>query len=175
MSGFGAEKPDLLIVGEAPRGKDDKDGKPFAGEPGLLLRGQLSEVGIKSVYYTNLIKCAPPFGVKIPAAAVKACRKYLDAEIAELKPKWVATLGSLPSKAVLKKAKITEAHGQVVPFGTIQGVPLFDPGYAIRDPSKMPTFKADVRRLSRAMRGELIKTTIEWEVIDAEKSRSIYQ
>lgn len=168
MPGIGDKNPDILIIGESPRGKDDKTGIPFSGEPGVLLKRELEDSKLRSIYYTNLIKCTPKFGTKIPAAAVKACRKYLDREIEELKPEWIATLGSLTSKSVLKKAKITEAHGQVVDLKGRKGMPLFDPGYAIRDPSKMPTFQADIRRLARATRDELKPTEVDWDWVRVE-------
>lgn len=168
MPGVGDSNPEILIVGEAPRNKDDKTGTPFTGEQGVLLRQELADSKLKRVFYTNLIKCSPPYGTKIPAAAVKACRKYLDQEIKALNPEWVATLGSLPAKAILKRAKITEAHGQVVTMDGWQGMPLYDPGYAIRDPAKMPTFKADIRRLARAINDELTPTEVEWDWVRSE-------
>src|SRR5690348_8963136 len=60
-----------------------------------LLESQLEEVGLdpSRVYYTQAIKCAN-FEDDVSNADVKACRQYLDAEIAEIKPSHILTLGN---------------------------------------------------------------------------------
>lgn len=170
MASTGHEKPDVLIIGESPHSKDDKEGVPFKGDIGKLLHQTLDEAGIGKVRITYLVKCPTSDGKAPDKESTKACREYLDKEIAEYKPKWIVALGSAAAKAVLKKSKITMEHGQINPITVngvaAQGIAIYSPAYCARDPSKLPEFKADFQRLGRAIRGEDKKADILVEVVD---------
>jgi len=157
---------ELLIVGEAPGEQEARAGEPFTGRSGQLLRAELAKAGITSYTITNTVKCRPPDNRTPTNEEIKACREYLDAELAEYKPKFVLTLGNVPSKALLKKAKITEAHGQLIPTGSFVGMPAYHPAYALRDPSKLLPLRKDIERLAREMRGEeAISTDVDWKLV----------
>lgn len=176
VSGEGNPKAPLLIIGEAPGGNEARTGRPFTGRSGQLLRSELHNQGITDFYITNVVKCRPPDNRTPTPKEVKACRKYLDAELTTIQPKYVLTLGALASKQVLKKAKITEAHGQLIDMGTFTGMPAYHPAYCLRDPSKLPALQHDLARLARAMRGEINRTPVKWEVVNAKNvERFIYQ
>lgn len=148
-----------MIVGEAPGAEEDKRGQPFVGRSGQVLREELRAVGIDpdECYITNTVKCRPPENDKPKAGQIKACKKYLDAEIASVKPEYVITLGSVPTKAVLKKAKITEVHGQVIDLGAFKGMACFHPAYTLYDPSKLPVLKKDFKRIADEINGVKVK------------------
>jgi uracil-DNA glycosylase len=56
--GEGALRPRLMLVGEQPGDVEDRDGHPFVGPAGRLLREVLGEIGIDpaDVYLTNSVK-----------------------------------------------------------------------------------------------------------------------
>lgn len=164
------EDVELLVIGEAPGEQEARTGKPFCGKSGQLLRAELAKAGITEYTITNTVKCRPPDNRAPTPEEIKACRKYLDAELEQFKPKYVLTLGATASKAVLKKPKITEAHGQLIETENFVGMPAFHPAYALRDPSKLMPLRRDIERLARTMRGEKAvgDEEIDWKVITSQ-------
>ena len=170
MSGIPPQKNvKIIVVGEAPSVIEDKRGVPFLGEAGKILRNELHKNKLLDhTYITQLVKCAPPKGRAPTAAEIKACRPYLEQEIAELKPGYVVTTGVIPTKTLFRgKAKISQFHGEVIenPKVSYIGMPLFHPAYTLRDPSKLPALQDDITRLARLMQGGLRNDTVNWTVV----------
>ena len=162
------KQPLVMIVGEAPGAKEDQRGRPFIGQSGQLIRTKLQQTGITNYYITNTVKCRPPDNRTPTPKEAKACKQYLDGEIREVKPDYIVALGALASKVVLKKAKITECHGQLVPLGKITGIPIYHPAFALRDPSKLPAIEHDLARLKRAMDGESFQDDFNYRVVHSD-------
>lgn len=140
------------------------------GKSGQLLRGELKKAALEDVYITNIVKCRPPDNRDPTPDEIKACRPYLEEELATIKPEYVLTLGKPATKEVLGKAKITQVHGQVLPSPPkwahkFQGVPAFHPAYVLRDPSKLPDFQKDLERLRKTIDGEEWDSEVEWELV----------
>src|SRR5215212_7182442 len=110
---FGAGPADarVVMVGEQPGDVEDRRGLPFVGPAGKVLDRALEEAGIDRslVYVTNAVK---HFKFK-PAASGKrrihatperleitACRPWLIAEFAAIRPTGVAVLGATAAKAL---------------------------------------------------------------------------
>ncbi len=57
---FGEGPPDaqVMLVGEQPGDREDREGRPFVGPAGLLMDKALAEAGVDraSVYVTNAVK-----------------------------------------------------------------------------------------------------------------------
>jgi DNA polymerase-1 len=158
-----------MIIGEAPGANEDREGRPFIGESGKILRSELAANGLTNkVYITNAVKCRPPGNRTPTAQEIKACRPYLDEEIARIKPKYVVTAGVTPTKVLFRgKAKINQFHGEVIrnPKVDYIGMPIFHPAYTLRDPSKLPALKDDIQRLARLLTGGLRNHTVNWQVV----------
>jgi uracil-DNA glycosylase len=108
--GEGSADAELVFVGEQPGDEEDKAGRPFVGPAGRLLDQALDEAGIdrKLAYVTNVVKHFKwqPRGKrrihqKPNAAEIAACRPWLDAELALLKPKVLVCLGATAAQALL--------------------------------------------------------------------------
>lgn len=141
------------------------------GRSGQLLRGELASAGLHGVYITNVVKCRPPDNRDPTPDELKACRPYLDEELATVKPEYVLTLGKPASKAVLKISKITRDRGKFVPKPAFMGLPTFHPAYVLRDPNHLPVFRSDLEKLKRAIDGETWDSEIEWELVTSETLR----
>lgn len=169
MVGEGSDEADIIIVGSYPNEIADKRGEPIVGDSALVLKSALRKNGLLGkVYITNQIKCSPPKGYEITNDDIKACRKYLDEEIANIKPSYVVTMGVNPTKALFRgKAKINQVHGELIENEKVPyiGMPIFDPGYTLRDLSKLPGFENDIKRLARAQRGEEEDSSVKWNVV----------
>src|ERR1700732_160667 len=122
--GAGSAHPKIMFVGEQPGNQEDLEGKPFVGPAGKLLDVALEEAGIdrKKVYVTNAVKHFKwePRGKrrihkKPNAAEIAACRPWLDAEIAALRPKIIVCLGATAAQALLDRDfRVTQHRGEFV-------------------------------------------------------------
>jgi len=114
-----------MMVGEQPGDKEDVQGKPFVGPAGAVLDKALQQAGIDrgDVYVTNMVKHFKfePRGKrrihkKPTALEVAACRPWLEAEIAAVRPEVVVLLGSTASQGVLgRDFRVTQHRGEWVP------------------------------------------------------------
>jgi DNA polymerase len=55
--GEGSEKAQLVFIGEAPGGDEDRQGRPFVGRAGQLLTRIIDAIGLRreEVYITNIV------------------------------------------------------------------------------------------------------------------------
>jgi uracil-DNA glycosylase family protein len=122
--GEGPRKADLMLIGEQPGDAEDLSGHPFVGPAGKLLDRALAAAGIDrgSVYLTNVVKHFKwePRGKrrihkKPRATEIGACRPWLDAEIAMVKPRVIVCLGATAAQALLGSGfKVTKHRGAFV-------------------------------------------------------------
>ena len=125
--GEGARGAKIMFVGEQPGNDEDLQGKPFVGPAGKLLDKALAEAGIdrKTAYVTNAVKHFKwePRGKrrihkKPNAAEIAACRPWLDAEIAAVKPHVIVCLGATAAQALLgRQFKVTMHRGELLESG----------------------------------------------------------
>lgn len=126
----------ILAVGEAPGDEEDKQGKPFVGRSGKLLRTALESFGFPPITYTNIVRCHPP-GNKIKPKYIKCCYQSLPIKS---NTKMVLLFGNTPLKAVLGESGITSWNGVVVERDGVIYVPLFHPAYILRNQSATNTW-----------------------------------
>lgn len=123
---FGEGPPDaeLMLVGEQPGDKEDREGRPFVGPAGLLLDKALAEAGVDRgrVYVTNAVKHFKfePRGKrrlhKRPnAGEIKICRRWLLDEIEAIAPRLVVALGATAAQGLT---------GRAIPIGANRGAVL---------------------------------------------------
>jgi uracil-DNA glycosylase family protein len=122
--GEGATKADVIFVGEQPGDREDVEGRPFVGPAGQLLDRALVEADIdrSQVYVTNVVKHFKwkPQGKrrihqKPNWREIAACRPWLDAEVAVLKPRVLVCLGATAAQALLgKDFRVSRQRGELV-------------------------------------------------------------
>jgi DNA polymerase len=120
--GEGRRTAPVLFVGEQPGNEEDLLGKPFVGPAGRLFDSVLEEAGIdrSQTYVTNVVKHFKwePRGKrrihkKPNAGEISACRPWLEAEIALVKPKVIVALGATAAQILLgPKFRVTKQRGQ---------------------------------------------------------------
>ena len=107
--GTGPAHAKIIFVGEQPGDQEDLEGKPFVGPAGQLLDKVLIDVGIprKEAYVTNAVKHFKwePRGKRrlhsTPSAReVTACKPWLEAEIAAIRPQMIVALGATAARAL---------------------------------------------------------------------------
>jgi DNA polymerase len=120
--GEGSLKAGVMLVGEQPGDQEDLAGAPFVGPAGKLLDRALEEAGIdrETTYVTNAVKHfkwkargTRRIHDKPTWTEVMACRPWLDAELALVKPRALVLLGATAAQALLGKSfKVTQERGR---------------------------------------------------------------
>jgi uracil-DNA glycosylase family 4 len=134
--GDGAPEADIMFIGEGPGQNEDEQGVPFVGRAGDLLT-QMIEKGMgiprASVYICNIVKCRPPGNRNPLPLEVSACRPFLDAQIAVVKPKVIVTLGKPAASLLLdREVAITKTRGQWHDYRGTPLMPTLHPAYVLR-------------------------------------------
>jgi uracil-DNA glycosylase family protein len=114
----------VVLIGEQPGNEEDLTGKPFVGPAGRLLDAALEEVGIdrSQTYVTNVIKHFKwePRGKrrihkKPNVQEIAACRPWLHAELALIKPQVIMALGATAAQALLgTQFRVTKQRGEFI-------------------------------------------------------------
>jgi uracil-DNA glycosylase len=164
--GEGSPKAEIVLVGEQPGDQEDLSGRPFVGPAGRLLDGALEEAGIdrKLAYVTNVVKHFKwqPRGKrrihqKPNAAEIAACRPWLDAELALLKPKVLVCLGATAAQALLgRQFRVSKDRGVPVESDLAPVVmATVHPSAILRSDDRereLELFVEDLRRVAEALR-----------------------
>jgi uracil-DNA glycosylase len=113
----------IMMIGEQPGDREDREGRPFVGPAGKLLDRCLEEAEIdrRKVYVTNTVKhfkWEPRGKLRIHKKPnmqeIHACRPWLEAELETVRPKLVVCLGAVAAQSLLgSKFKITQSHGEI--------------------------------------------------------------
>jgi uracil-DNA glycosylase family protein len=122
--GEGARTAEVMFVGEQPGDQEDKAGRPFVGPAGKLFDQALEDAGIDRarVYVTNVVKHFKwqargkrRIHQKPNWSEIAACRPWLDAELAVVKPRVLVCLGATAAQALLgRQFRVTQQRGKPV-------------------------------------------------------------
>jgi DNA polymerase len=135
--GQGDPDADILFVGEAPGGEEDRTGLPFVGRAGQLLN-QIIENGMglsrAEVYICNVLKCRPPSNRTPQEHEVQACLAFLKKQIAAIQPRVIVSLGLPAARALLEVDKpMHQLRGNWHSYEGIPVMPTFHPAYVLRN------------------------------------------
>jgi DNA polymerase len=119
--GEGPARAKVVLVGEQPGDREDREGHPFVGPAGRVLDDALADAGIdrKQVYLTNAVKHFKwtargkrRIHQKPNAEEIAACRPWLDAELAAVAPEVLVALGATAARALLGRGfRVTRERG----------------------------------------------------------------
>jgi uracil-DNA glycosylase len=167
--GEGERRAKIMFVGEQPGNEEDLEGKPFVGPAGRLLDEALEEAGIdrRETYVTNVVKHFKwePRGKrrihkKPNSTEIKACRPWLEAEIAVIMPKVIVCLGATAAQALLgKDFRVSRQRGEFVESPLAPFVmATVHPSSILRAPdeqsrrAEMQRFIDDLKKVTRLVR-----------------------
>lgn len=120
--GAGPARAQVVMVGEQPGDREDLDGLPFVGPAGHELDKAMAEAGLERgrVYLTNAVKHFRwiPRGKKRihqqpNRAEIRACRPWLEDELALVEPEVLVLLGAVATQSLLGfDARISDLRGR---------------------------------------------------------------
>ena len=166
--GEGNAHAEVMLVGEQPGNQEDLAGHPFVGPAGKLLDKALLAAGIArdKVYITNVVKHFNSvqrgkwrIHKKPNAEEIAACRPWLDAEIAIIRPAVIVCLGASAAQALISRDyRVTRQRGELQKsaFGPMITATVH-PSSILRAPDdearhlQMREFVADLKKIARAL------------------------
>jgi uracil-DNA glycosylase family protein len=122
--GEGPKDASAMFVGEAPGDQEDKQGKPFVGPAGHILDQALEAAGIdrSTAYLTNAVKHFKwqargkrRIHQKPSWTEMTACRPWLEAELAVIRPRVLVLLGATAAQSLLgREFRVTQHRGELL-------------------------------------------------------------
>jgi uracil-DNA glycosylase len=120
--GEGPVPAQVMLVGEQPGDQEDREGEPFVGPAGGVLDRALAEAGIdrETAYLTNAVKHfkwkerGPRRIHDKPSWTEQvACRPWLEAELALVRPRVLVLLGATAAQTLLgRDFRVSRSRGQ---------------------------------------------------------------
>ncbi len=161
--GVGPDRAEIMLVGEQPGNEEDLVGAPFVGPAGQLLDRALLEAGIdrSTLYVTNAVKHFKfeergkvRLHKKADGREIVACKPWLLAELAFVKPRAIVCLGVTAASSLLGRS-VTIARDSEDSHAMPNGAELFvtyHPAAILRAPaaSQSKLFSAMTGALKRA-------------------------
>lgn len=137
VPGTGVLNPAVLVVGEGPGAEEDEQGLPFVGVAGQLLDKMLAAINLSrttNCHIANIVKCRPPRNRDPEPEESDACRSYLEAQIAILKPKMILAVGRIAIQNLLQTSQgIGQLRGQVLDYNGIPLMATYHPSALLRN------------------------------------------
>ena len=152
VPGEGPAGASVLFVGEAPGRDEDASGRPFVGSAGRILNAAVSAAGLPrdTVFITNSVKCRPPGNRRPKADELEACRGYLLAQIAAVRPNVIVTLGATGLRSLLgPRPGLAEARRTALTFGGVPVVATYHPAGVLYNRSLERALREDLARVVR--------------------------
>jgi uracil-DNA glycosylase len=168
--GEGSESAEVVFVGEQPGDQEDLAGRPFVGPAGRVLDDGLEAAGIDRslAYVTNAVKHFKwtargkrRIHQKPNAAELAACRMWLEAELAVIRPRVLVALGATAAQALLgRQFRVTKQRGVPVESDLAPYVvATVHPSSILRQETDedragaMEAFVADLKVVAKLLRG----------------------
>jgi len=167
--GEGPKAARVMFVGEQPGDQEDKQGKPFVGPSGHVFDATLAKVGIErsQVYVTNAVKHFKfeqrgqrRIHSKPSARQIAACKPWLKAEVAVIKPDVLVALGATAAQAIMGSGfKVTKHRGETITDTTWAPIVMatVHPSSLLRAPDEasrrraIADFEKDLRAVKKQM------------------------
>ena len=167
--GEGPARAKLMLVGEQPGDIEDREGHPFIGPAGKLLRKAMVEAGLdpRATYLTNAVKHFKfeergkrRIHAKPKPIEVRACQPWLEAELTVVRPELVVALGATAAQALLgPKFRLTQHRGEMLSSPLAPRVmATVHPSSILRAPdddarhAELVAFVDDLRAVAEAIR-----------------------
>lgn len=140
----GNPEADLMIMGEAPGGDEDRIGRPFVGRAGQLLDRMLAAIGRDrtSTYISNVVVWRPPGNRKPSNTEIAVMLPFAERHITLARPKVLVLAGGTAAAAILGTSQgITRLRGRWVDHqvpglaAPVPVMPIFHPAYLLRQPA----------------------------------------
>ncbi len=148
MGGYGSKDADIMFVDYSVSLNDDKQNSYYTGRSGDTLKKMIENVlnlTVEDVFYTHAIKCKPLNSNKPSSSEWESCKNYLFTQIEFIKPKVIVALGEdAYNKLMGVEDGFESVRGHVIEFNNSKLIPIYHPGYLLRNPDHKKTSYNDL-------------------------------
>ena len=144
----------IMIIGEAPGLQEEKVGKTFQGESGVLLEKMLEAINIqkKDIFSSYAINFRPPEDRKPTSQEIKRYSVFLKELISIIDPKIIILFGSTAMESVTSSnERISNERGKwkeiILKNKTYPLMITFSPSYLLRFPENKKFSWEDLKRI----------------------------
>lgn len=136
----GNPNADVMLIGEAPGGDEDRAGKPFVGPSGQLLDKIFASIGLSEdeLYITNVINWRVPGNRNANPDEIALCLPFIRRHIELAQPKAIVLVGGVSMSALTDFKGITKSRGQWANITagehSAPALVLYHPAYVLRQP-----------------------------------------
>lgn len=165
VPGVGNSTAKLVVVGEAPGENEEREGRPFVGPTGMMVREMLVNAGIQpeETYMTNVVKHRPPGNdikkLHLMGKSIGDYEEQLWQEIHAIRPNAILAFGNTALLALTGNYGIEKWRGSILSskHGLPKVISTIHPASLMHKEAngKMSSFKD--------------KVFIQWDVIRAAK------
>ena len=152
--GDGDTNSPIMIIGEAPGLQEEKVGKTFQGESGLLLEKMLEAINIqkKDIFSSYAINFRPPEDRKPTSQEIKRYSVFLKELISIIDPKIIILFGSTAMESVTSSnERISNERGKwkeiILKNKTYPLMITFSPSYLLRFPENKKFSWEDLKKI----------------------------
>ena len=146
----------IMIIGEAPGLQEEKIGKTFQGESGVLLGKMLEAINIqkKDIFSSYAINFRPPEDRKPTSQEIKRYSIFLKELISIIDPKIIILFGSTAMESVTSSnERISNERGKwkeiILKNKTFPIMITFSPSYLIRFPENKKYSWEDLKKIKQ--------------------------
>ena len=149
----GSPNADLMIIGEAPGGDEEKQGKPFIGRAGKLLNKTLEALGWQrsDFYVSNIVKYRPQDDegktLTPTEKEIELFRPSLEKEISVVDPKAIIVLGRIAMTGLGISGTISNNHGKVFELNGRKVLVIYHPAAILRNPNLEENFRVGLGKI----------------------------
>jgi uracil-DNA glycosylase family 4 len=144
--GHGATPATVMVVGKMPNSDRYQS----------MLQHELRNAGLNlihtKIYWASALKCRN-FEANASNGDIKACREYLEREIAAVKPEFILTLGNEALLAVTGHSGIMKWRGKTLEAYGAKVLPTISPSAVLARPQNRPGYEADLKLFVSLVKG----------------------
>ncbi len=145
----------IMVIGEAPSRDEDREGRPFVGQAGLLLDKMFAAIGLArdaqsdrdALYITNVMPWRPPQNRDPSPQEMAMMLPFLVRHVALADPDYLVLMGNIACQAVLGRKGVSRLRGNWVTALGKPAMPMFHPAALLQDGLKKRDAWADLLSL----------------------------
>ncbi len=156
MSGFGSLEAPVMFIDHIVSQMEDETNSYFCGRSGEMLKNMIQnvlELPLQEIFYTHTIKCKPLDIRSSYESEWLSCRAYLFAQIEQIRPKVIVTLGpeAFANVTGTTAEEFEKVRGHVVEFKKNKLVPIYHPAFILRNPNLKKVVFNDLKTIKSCL------------------------
>lgn len=140
LFGSGIAGASLMVISEAPNRNDDRAGRFFDGNVGLLFDKMIGAIGLTrtgaepDVFLSHVMPWRPPQDRDPKPDELAMLKPFIERQITLVDPDVIVLLGNVACESLLGKRGITRMRGDWVEVLGKPTLPMFHPEHLMRNP-----------------------------------------